>query len=68
MFDAPMWKVYAAIQFTLLLSLYIVPYFLLYNANDLSLFLYWSIVTILIGILCIAWLSNTRKQHTGEKK
>lgn len=46
-------RLYLVIQVVLLISLYVVPYLLLRNTIDLSLFFFWTIATVAAGITAI---------------
>ncbi|MEM0325419.1 MAG: hypothetical protein QW733_00060 [Desulfurococcaceae archaeon] len=61
-------KLLILLQLALIASMYVVPYLFLSSAKDLSLFLFWTAVTVAIGVLCIIWLSSNEKLHVGEVK
>lgn len=49
-------RAYILVQVVMFISMYAIPYLVLANVRDISLFLFWSTITLVVCILSIAWL------------
>lgn len=56
-------RIYTLIQLCLLASMYIVPYTLLAGTSGIELFTYWTLTTLLSGVIAILYLAKR-----GEKE
>lgn len=53
-------KQYVVVQTLLIVAMYALPYTLLADSKDLSLFVLWTAITLLVGVLGVLWLSRGR--------
>lgn len=58
-------RAYILVQVALLISMYAIPYLLLANVRGISLFMFWTIVTLLVSILGIVWLRVLQEKFEG---
>jgi uncharacterized membrane protein len=60
-FGDPMKRLQVVILLVLIAGFYFIPYTLLYNTKGLELFTYWTLLTLVIGLLSLLVLKNTSR-------
>lgn len=61
MFGDPMRRLQVVILLALIAGFYFIPYTFLYNTRGLELFMYWTLLTLVIGLLSLIVLKNTSR-------
>lgn len=61
MFGDPMRRLQVVILLALITGFYFIPYTLLYKTRGLELFTYWTLLTLVTGLLSLLVLKNTSR-------
>jgi len=60
-FGDPMRRLQVVILLVLIAGFYFIPYTLLHNTRGLELFTYWTLLTLVTGLLSLLVLKNTSR-------
>jgi uncharacterized membrane protein len=60
-FGDPMRRLQVVILLALIAGFYFIPYTFLYNTRGLELFMYWTLLTLVIGLLSLIVFKNTSR-------